>query len=252
MNDFVFPAPPQPSVAVHGSSLRFPVHRIYCVGRNYEAHVREMGHDPDRSPPIFFCKPADAILEPDASGVVRFPYPSATENLHYEAELVVAIDKGGRDISRVDARSHVFGYAVGLDMTRRDLQRAAAKAGQPWETGKAFDGSAPMGAIVPAKDCGHPSAGEISLTVNGQVRQQADLKQLIWGVEEIISELSRLFELQPGDLIFTGTPEGVGEVKPGDQMVCAVDTLGQIVVTVEAPVRESVGASPVGLPPTGS
>jgi fumarylpyruvate hydrolase len=234
MNDFVFPTLPQTSVAVHGTGKRFPVHRIYCIGRNYEAHVREMGHDPDRSPPIFFCKPADAILEPDASGVIHFPYPSATENLHYEAELVVAIGQGGRDIDRQDARSHVFGYAVGLDMTRRDLQRAAAKAGQPWETGKAFDGSAPLGAIVPVKDGGHPSAGELSLTVNGQVRQKADLEQLIWGVEDIIAELSRLFELQPGDLIFTGTPEGVGEVRPGDRMVCRVEQLGQINVTVES------------------
>lgn len=233
MTDFVFPAPSQPSVAVQGSGQRFPVRRIYCIGRNYEAHVREMGHDPDRSPPIFFCKPADAVLEADASGVIHFPYPSATENLHYEAELVVAIDKGGRNIAQSDARSHVFGYAVGIDMTRRDLQRAAAKAGQPWETGKAFDGSAPMGAIVPTADCGHPSAGEISLTVNGELRQQADLKQLIWGVEEIIAELSRLFELQPGDLIFTGTPEGVGEVKPGDRMVCHVEKLGAITVTVD-------------------
>jgi fumarylpyruvate hydrolase len=232
MTDFVFPAPSQPSVAVQGSDQRFPVRRIYCIGRNYEAHVREMGHDPDRSPPIFFCKPADAVLGPDASGVIRFPYPSATENLHHEAELVVAIDKGGRDIAPPDARSHVFGYAVGIDMTRRDLQRAAAKAGQPWETGKAFDGSAPLGPIVPATDCGHPSAGEISLTVNGEPRQRADLKQLIWGVEEIIAELSRLFELQPGDLIYTGTPEGVGEVKPGDQMVCSIAKLGQITVTV--------------------
>lgn len=233
MTDFVFPAPQQPSVAIQGSSQRFPVHRIYCIGRNYEAHVREMGHDPERSPPIFFCKPADTVLEPDASGVIPFPYPSATQDVHYEAELVVAIDKGGRDISPLDARSHVFGYAVGLDMTRRDLQRAAAKAGQPWETGKAFDASAPLGAIVSAKDCGHLAAGEISLTVNGAVRQRADLKQLIWAVEDIIAELSLLFELQPGDLIFTGTPEGVGTVGPGDRMVCSIEKLGQIHVTVE-------------------
>jgi len=233
MTDFVFPAPPQPAVAIQGSDLRFPVHRIYCIGRNYEAHVREMGHDPERSPPIFFCKPADTILAPDASGVIPFPYPSATQDLHHEAELVVAIGKGGRDISPLDARAHVFGYAVGIDMTRRDLQRAAAKAGQPWETGKAFDGSAPMGAIVPVEDCGHLSAGEISLTVNGQVRQRADLRQLIWGVEDIIAELSLLFELRAGDLIFTGTPEGVGTVWPGDRMVCGIEHLGQIQVTVE-------------------
>lgn len=239
MIDYVFPASPPPSVAIHGTSKRFPIHRIYCIGRNYEAHVREMGHDPDRSPPIFFCKPADSVLEADASGVIHFPYPCATQNLHYEAELVVAIDRGGRNISSVDARSHVFGYAVGLDMTRRDLQQAAAKAGQPWETGKAFDCSAPLGAIMPVKDCGHPSAGEISLTVNVQVRQSADLKQLIWGVEEIISEISRLFELQPGDLIFTGTPEGVGEVRPGDHLVCSIEPLGQINVVVEGTAQRA-------------
>lgn len=240
MMEYVFPAPTPPSLAIRGSSTRFPIHRIYCIGRNYEAHVREMGHDPQRSPPVFFCKPADAVLEPDASGVIRFPYPGATVNLHYEAELVVAIDKGGRDIAAADARSHVFGYAVGLDMTRRDLQQAAAKAGQPWETGKSFDFSAPLGAVVPAKESGHPCAGEVSLTVNDQVRQRADLRQLIWGVEDIIAELSRLFELQPGDLIFTGTPEGVGEVRPGDRMVCRIEDLGQITVTVEGGSQRSV------------
>lgn len=233
MTSYVFAAPPQPDVAVHGSSQRFPIHQIYCIGRNYEAHVREMGHDPERSPPIFFCKPADAVLEADAGGVIHFPYPPATKNLHYEAELVVAIGKGGRDIANADARSHIFGYAVGLDMTRRDLQQSAAKAGQPWETGKAFDGSAPIGAIVPVEHCGHLSSGEILLTVNGQVRQKADLAQLIWGVEDIISALSRLFELRPGDLIFTGTPEGVGEVRPGDLMACSVGKLGRIKVAVE-------------------
>ncbi|MBI2772434.1 MAG: fumarylacetoacetate hydrolase family protein [Burkholderiales bacterium] len=228
MTNYVFIAPPQPSVAIAGTDRRYPVRRVYCIGRNYEAHVREMGHDPERSPPIFFCKPADAVLEVPQGEEGVFPYPAQTGNCHHEIELVVAIGKGGKDIAPAQARTHVFGYAIGLDMTRRDLQRAAAKAGQPWETGKAFDASAPMGPIHPAAKAGRLEAGEISLDVNGRTKQRGDLSQLIWNVDEIIAALSRLFELQPGDIIFTGTPEGVGEVKAGDRMSGAIAGLGEL------------------------
>jgi len=231
MNDFVFSPPPPVALPVRGQHAAFAVRRVYCVGRNYEAHVREMGHDPDRTPPIFFCKPTDAVVPvPDAGGA--FPYPPGTDNCHHEIELVVAIGKAGRDIPVAQAAGHIYGYAVGLDMTRRDLQRAAAKAGQPWETGKAFDASAPVGPITPRAATGVLDSGSISLQVQGQPRQAADLSQLIWSVDEMIAQLSQLFELQPGDLIFTGTPEGVGPVQRGDMMVGAVDGVGTLTVTV--------------------
>ncbi len=232
MPHFAFEPPPAVSVAIAGTDARFPVRRIYCIGRNYEAHVREMGHDPSRSPPIFFCKPADALVEAVPDREASFAYPGETANCHHEIELVVAIGKAGRNIARENAAGHIFGYAVGLDMTRRDLQQAAARAGQPWETGKAFDASAPMGPIHPIEATGVLSTGTIALEVNGAPRQQADLAQLIWSVDEIVAALSRLFELRPGDLIFSGTPEGVGAVAKGDLMTGRIDGLGEIRVRV--------------------
>lgn len=229
---YVVEASPPVTAAVRGTDARFPVRRIFCIGRNYEAHVREMGHDPQRSPPIFFCKPADALLNVPDGEVGRFPYPTSTNNCHHEVEMVVAIGQGGKNIEPAKATAHIFGYALGLDMTRRDLQLGAAKGGQPWETGKAFDHSAPIGPITPLSQSGPINAGEISLTVNGETRQQADLKQLIWSVDEMIATLSTLFELKAGDLIFTGTPEGVASVVPGDLMVVRCDSLGELHVRV--------------------
>ena len=224
----VIPAPPQASVEVAGSSERFPVHRIYCVGRNYAAHAREMGMDPEREPPFFFSKPADAIV-PNGAAV---PYPPRTSNLHHEIELVVAIGTGGRDIPLANALAHVFGYAVGNDLTRRDLQFAAREKGQPWDVSKGFDHSAPITAIRRAAEVGHPERGRIWIEVNGERRQQADLAEMIWNVPEIVAELSTLFELRPGDLIFTGTPAGVGPVKPGDSLVGGVDGLETLRTTI--------------------
>jgi fumarylpyruvate hydrolase len=230
---FSFPPAPIPSVAVQGTHQRFPVRRVYCIGRNYEAHVREMGHDPSRSPPIFFCKPADAVLEVPQGAEGRFPYPARTDDCHHEIELVVAIGKRGSNIPPQRADQHIFGYAVGLDMTRRDLQRAAAKAGQPWEVGKSFDQSAPMGPLHLRESLGPLREGAISLDVNGERRQASDLSQLIWGVDEMIAELSTLFELHPGDLIFTGTPEGVGEVRRGDRLVGRIAGLGELRLAIQ-------------------
>jgi fumarylpyruvate hydrolase len=210
-----------PSVEIAGSPARFPVRRIYCVGRNYADHVREMGADPMRESPIFFCKPADAVV-PNGGAV---PYSSRTSNLHHEVELVIAIGKAGRDIGIDHALDHVFGYAVGNDLTRRDLQTEAKKAGKPWDIGKAFDHSAPVAAIHPVEDSGHIADGRIWLTVNGELRQQSDISEMIWSVPEIIAELSTYFELRPGDLIFTGTPAGVGAVQPGDQIEAGIDGL---------------------------
>lgn len=233
LNDFFFAPAPVVSLAVAGSARRFAVRRVFCIGRNYEAHVREMGHDPERAPPIFFAKPADAVV-PVADGETGlFPYPPQTGNCHHEIELVVAIGQGGRDIDARQAHRHIFGYAVGLDMTRRDLQRAAAQAGQPWEAGKAFDHSAPIGTLHRIEDTGEIAKGTISLTVNGAPRQQSDLSQLIWNVSEIIAALSRLYTLAPGDLVLTGTPEGVGAVLPGDEMLGAIDGLGTLRVRVQ-------------------
>ena len=225
---FVFPPPSQPAVAVAGSGVLFPVHRIYCVGRNYAAHAREMGMDPGREPPFFFTKPADAITPNHAT----IPFPVRTANLHHEIELVVAIGQGGRDIPVDRALGHVFGYAVGNDLTRRDLQFEARDKGRPWDTGKAFDRSAPITAIRPVAQCGHPASGRIWLRVNGELRQDADLAELIWSVPEVIAELSTLFELVPGDLIYTGTPAGVGALVPGDRIEGGVEGLETLVTTI--------------------
>lgn len=223
---------PRPTLAVRGSALRYPVRRIHCIGRNYLAHIREMGEADERDPPIFFQKPGDALVEEGQP----LPYPSATSDYQYEAELVVAIGTAGHDIPAERALDHVFGYAIGLDMTRRDLQRAAAKAGHPWENGKAFDHSAPCGEVVPVLLCGHPRHGALTLSVNGQPRQRADLSQLIWTVPEIIANLSRLYRLMPGDLIYTGTPDGVGPVRPGDVIEAAIEGLGTFRATVAEPL----------------
>jgi fumarylpyruvate hydrolase len=225
---YVIQAPARPSVDVAGSSERFPVHRIYCVGRNYAAHAREMGMDPEREPPFFFSKPADAVVSNGAS----VPYPPRTTNLHHEIELVVAIGSGGRDIPLANAAAHVFGYAVGNDLTRRDLQFAAREKGQPWDVSKGFDHSAPVSAIRRAVEIGHPGRGRIWIEVNGERRQQADLSEMIWSVPEIIVELSTLFELAPGDLVFTGTPAGVGPVQRGDSLVGGIDGLETLRTTI--------------------
>ena len=211
---------PAPALAIAGGGS-FPVHRIYCVGRNYAAHTREMGFDPNREEPFFFLKPADALV---ASGKA-IAYPPMTQDFQHEIELVVAIGEQGRDIAVEQAHRHVFGYAVGLDMTRRDLQMNARKQGRPWDMGKGFDESAPCAALVPASRCGHLEHGAIWLKVNDEVRQRSDISHLIWSVAEVIQHLSRYVTLLPGDLIFTGTPEGVGPVKPGDVMEGHIDGL---------------------------
>lgn len=217
----------QPAVAIAGQDLLFPVNRIYCVGKNYAAHIREMGSEPTRDAVCFFLKPADAVV---TNG--HMPYPPGTSNLHFEGELVIAIGKGGANIATDDALQHVFGYACGLDMTRRDLQIAAARVGHPWDTGKAFDFSAPIAPIVPVAECGHFERGSLKLWVNGQLRQDADFADMIWKNPEIISELSKLYTLQAGDLIFTGTPSGVGPVIAGDRVVLAIDRLSQLDVLI--------------------
>ena len=229
MTDYAFAPTTVPSAEISGSSQRFPIHRIYCVGRNYAEHVKEMGGEVGREPPVFFTKPADAVVANDAS----IPYPARTSNLHHEIELVVAIGRGGRDIPKDRALEYVFGYATGNDLTRRDLQAASKQKGQPWDTSKAFDHSAPLAAIRPATS-GHVSKGRIWLTVNGQQRQDSDIGEMIWSVPEVIAELSTLFELKPGDLIFTGTPSGVGALKPGDRIeggIEGLDTLRSTIVT---------------------
>ncbi len=220
----VFELGEQPSVAVHNSEDRYPVRRIYCVGRNYAAHAIEMGKNPDRDPPFFFMKPADAIVENHAD----VPYPPRTDNFHHEIELVVAIGKRGKDIPVAQAEDYIYGYAVGNDLTRRDLQLQAREQGRPWDTGKGFDHSAPITAIYPVADNGHIRTGEIWIKVDGEVKQEANLEQLIWQVPEIIAELSTLYELQPGDLIYTGTPAGVAAVTPGQTMegyIAGLETL---------------------------
>lgn len=225
---YAFPPQPQPALPIRGSDALFPVHRIYCVGRNYADHAIEMGHDPDREPPFFFQKNPDSLILDGG----EFPYPDATKDVHHEFELVVALGEGGKDIPLDHALAHVFGYAVGLDMTRRDLQGEAKKLGRPWEVGKSFEHSAPCSAIIPAKQTGHPDKGRVWLEVNGQVRQDGDLAQLIWKVPEVISHLSGLFVLRPGDLIYTGTPAGVGAVQRGDRMKGGVDGVGELSVVV--------------------
>ena len=226
--EYVIAAPAVVSLAVEGTKARFPVNRIYCVGRNYAEHAREMGHDPNKEPPFFFMKPSTAIVTDGGD----FPYPSQTKDVHHEMEMVVAIGKGGSNIPSAKALEHVYGYGVGLDMTRRDLQGEAKKAGRPWDTGKAFDYSAPCSALVPASKIGHPSTGEIVLEVNGVVKQKSDLSQLIWNVPDTIAFLSTLFELQPGDLIYSGTPAGVAAVVKGDVMTGRVAGVGSITVKV--------------------
>lgn len=234
MMSFVFNPMPVVGIPVKDSNALFPVRRIYCVGRNYAAHAREMGFDPDREPPFFFCKPNDAesIVPVPAGETVTIPYPSLTSNYHYEIELVVAIGKDGKNISVEQAAEYIYGYAVGLDMTRRDLQMAQRENGRPWEIGKAFDFSAPVGPIHRLADVGELNAGDIHLTVNGETQQRSDITHLIWNVAETIANLSTLFELKQGDLIFTGTPEGVGAVVPGDEMRADVDGLTGITVKV--------------------
>ncbi|CAH0439313.1 fumarylacetoacetate hydrolase family protein [Ralstonia pseudosolanacearum] len=229
---YVFTPPALTAIPVTGSSEQFAVRRVYCVGRNYAAHAREMGFDPDREPPFFFCKPADAIVPVADGQTLALPYPSQTQNYHYEAELVAVIGKAGADIAVEDALDHVWGYAVGLDMTRRDLQMKMREMGRPWEIGKAFDVSAPIGPIRRASDIGHPRQAGIWLTVNGEAKQRSDVSHLIWSVAETVACLSQFFRLEPGDVIFTGTPEGVGAVKPGDTIATGVDGLGELNVRI--------------------
>lgn len=224
---YVFPPAPAPSVPVVGTEAQFPVHRIYCVGRNYEEHAKEMGFT-GREPPFFFMKPADAIVVAPPGATTPLPYPSLTTNLHHEIELVVAIGKGGKNIAAADALSHIYGYAVGLDMTRRDLQNDMKKQGRPWSIGKGFDYSAPIGPITPAAQAGDVGKAGIWLQVNGVDRQRSNVAQLIWNIAETIEHLSAAWELQPGDLIYTGTPEGVGAVVTGDVLEGGVDGLGSI------------------------
>jgi fumarylpyruvate hydrolase len=215
---YAIPSWDLPSVPVSGSEDRFPVRRIYCIGRNYAAHAREMGAD-EREPPFFFLKPGDAIVQNGAT----IPYPPATENFHYEAELVAAIGKSGSNISIDDANGHIFGYGVGIDLTRRDLQEEAKGMRRPWDMGKGFDASAPCSEIYPATKIGHPTSGNITLTVNGDNRQSGDIGDMIWNIPESVAYLSGLVTLEPGDLIYTGTPEGVGAVNRGEEIVVHVD-----------------------------
>lgn len=230
---FVLPPPVQASVPVVGHSERFPVHRIYCVGRNYAEHAKEMGFT-GREAPFFFMKPADAVLCADEGAALSMPYPSLTSNLHHEIELVVAIGKGGKHIPAAQAMEHIWGYAVGLDMTRRDLQNDMKKQGRPWCIGKAFEASAPISAITPAAQAGDVQNAEIWLQVNGQDRQRSNVNQLIWNIAETIEHLSNAWELQPGDLIMTGTPEGVGAVQTGDVLEGGISGLGTLRVNITA------------------
>lgn len=227
--NYVVSAPPLPFVPVQGEEAVFPVRRIWCVGRNFADHAREMGHDPTREPPFFFAKPADAV---NPGG--ELPFPSVTQDLHHEIEMVVAIGKGGSNIAEDKALEHVYGYAVGLDMTRRDIQAEAKKLARPWELSKGFDQSCPISPIVPAARIGHPTRGKIEVTVNGKVQQTGDLNQMIWTVPEAIAFLSRYVALQPGDLIMTGTPAGVSSVKPGDTLHGTCEGVGEIRVTYAA------------------
>jgi fumarylpyruvate hydrolase len=231
---FVVAAPHPVSLPVVGTGQRFPVRRIYCVGRNYVDHIREMGGDEARDPPVFFQKPADSIVED--GGTV--PYAAMTSDLHYELELVVAIGKGGAGILAAQALDHVYGYGIGIDMTRRDRQRDMGKSGLPWEIGKSFDHSCPCSPIHPVATTGHIASGAIRLTVGGAVKQDSDIGLMIWKVPEIIANLSSYFELFPGDIILTGTPHGVGPVQPGDELVGSIDGLGTLTVRI-GPTAES-------------
>ena len=222
----------QTYIPIAGSSEEFPVRRIYCIGRNYAAHAREMGSDPTREPPFFFQKPTDAIQFVAPNKVVDHPYPPLTKNYHYEVELVAAIKVGGKNISTEKALDHVYGYALGLDMTRRDLQRFMGDQKKPWEIGKSFDRSAPIGPIFPVTNIGHFTQGTISLSVNGVVKQKANLNQMIWSVAEQIAKLSEANELFPGDIIYSGTPENVGPVVAGDIIRCSIDRLPDLVIKI--------------------
>ena len=213
-----------PSVAVANTDLRFPVRRIFCVGRNYAKHTREMGGDPEREPPFFFTKPADAVIDSDT----EISYPKLTKDLHHEVELVIAIGKGGENIPKEQANAHIFGYAVGIDLTRRDLQKIAKETGRPWDSGKAFDQSAPCAAITPVGDIADIEQASISLSVNGETRQSGMIADLIWSIDEVISILSESFSLAPGDLIYTGTPAGVGPLVPSDHVVGKITGLNPI------------------------
>src|ERR1700744_3454557 len=228
MTDYVFAAPPQPAVKVAGETRLFPVRRIFCVGRNYADHAREMGANPERESPFFFCKPADALVADGAT----IPYPPQTKDLQHEVELVAAIAKGGADIARESALDHVFGYGVGIDLTRRDLQQDAKDKKRPWDWGKGFDNSAPLSALHPASRIGHPSTGRIHLTVNGVTKQDGNLDQIIWPLPDVIAFISQSMRLEAGDLIYTGTPAGVGAVSPGDVLRAEVDGVAKLTVTI--------------------
>ena len=229
---YVIDPPPQPALAVAGTDKLFPVRRIWCVGRNYLEHVREMGQS-EREPPFFFAKPADAVVRDSAT----VPYPPLTKDLHHEAELVVALKGGGRNVPAAQALDLVYGYAVGIDLTRRDLQIASREIKRPWEIGKAFDASAPCGALAPASAIGHPKTGRITLNCNGAVRQEGDLSQMIWSVPEVIGKLSEMVALAPGDIIMTGTPAGVAAVVPGDRLDAEIAGVGTLTVTIGPPAR---------------
>jgi fumarylpyruvate hydrolase len=228
MTEFVIAPVATPSLAVAGTSSRFPIRRVFCVGRNYSDHAREMGHDPDREPPFFFMKPADAVVPAEG----RIAYPPLTEDFHHEIELVVAIGKDGANIDPQDALTHVWGYGVGLDLTRRDLQAQAKKMGRPWEWAKAFDASAPATPLRPVSEIGHPEAGAIWLDINGERRQRGDLSDQIWAVRDVIAHLSQSVGIKAGDLIYTGTPAGVGALQRGDVLTAGIEGIAELSVTI--------------------
>ncbi len=225
--EYVITPPPAPSLPVAGSSKLFPVRRIWCVGRNYLEHIREMGND-EREPPFFFAKPSDALVRDGAT----IPYPTLTKDFHFEVELVVALKSGGRSIPADKANDCIYGYGVGIDLTRRDLQIASRNIKQPWEVGKFFDNSAPCSAVRPASEIGHPAKGKITLKVNGAMKQEGDLAQMIWNVPETISKLSEMVELAAGDIIYTGTPSGVGPVVEGEKMECEIEGVGKLTISI--------------------
>ncbi len=230
-HDYLFPPPPQAAVAVRGMSARYAVSRIFCVGRNYAAHAREMGSDPDREPPFFFCKPASALV---ASGST-IPYAPGTSSFHYEMELVIALGAPVFKATPEQAAASIWGYAAGLDMTRRDLQNAAKATGRPWDFGKAFEQSAVITELIPAAEIGHPAAGAITLAVNGVEKQRGDLSDMIWSTAEVVANLSQYYHLGPGDLIYTGTPDGVGPVQVGDQLEGGIEGVARLALTIGAP-----------------
>jgi fumarylpyruvate hydrolase len=233
VSNFVIPPPPRPAIATTDGDRLFPVRRIWCVGRNYLEHVKEMGQDV-REPPFFFSKPADAVVADGGDGAT-VPYPPLTKDLHHEVELVVALKGGGRNVKAADANDLIWGYGVGIDLTRRDLQIAARDIKRPWEIGKAFDASAPCGPLKPAEETGHPRKGRITLKCNGRVRQESDLGHMIWNVAEVIEQLSEMVALAPGDIIMTGTPAGVAATVPGDRLECEIEGVGKLTVTIGPP-----------------